>query len=125
MNALADLVIAAQSGNVEAYGRLVHATQTMALRRCVQSAEGFDAAQDAVSTPTCARSGVLDDLQDAATFAGWLRRIVITTALNMRRSRRWTFLSLDEVRMFQVLDEAGDAVVRGAAAFGWRTRCSR
>ena len=27
------------------------------------------------------------DLQDPATFAGWLRRIVITVALNMRRAR--------------------------------------
>ena len=38
--------------------------------------------------------------------AGWLRRIVITVALNMRRARRSTLLRLDDVPDVPVLDEA-------------------
>jgi len=106
MNALADLVIAAQKGNVEAYGRLVHATQTMAYAVALSVLKDSTAAQDAVQHAYLRAFRRLGDLQDAATFAGWLRRIVITTALNMRRSRRWTFLSLDEVPDVPVLDEA-------------------
>src|SRR5262249_39424876 len=45
------------------------------------------------------------DLQEPAAFAGWLRRIVITTALNLRRSRRSTFLRLEDVPDVPILDE--------------------
>ena len=106
MNALADLVVAAQAGNVEAYGRLVHATQTMAYAVALSVLKESTAAQDAVQQAYLRAFRRLGDLQDPATFAGWLRRIVITSALNMRRSRRWTFLCLDEVPDVPVLDEA-------------------
>ena len=39
----------------------------------------------------------LGDLDDPGSFAGWLRRIVIIIALNMRRARRVTFLPLIDV----------------------------
>jgi RNA polymerase sigma-70 factor, ECF subfamily len=106
MNALADLVVAAQTGNVEAYGRLVHATQTMAYAVALSVLKDSSAAQDAVQQAYLRAFRRLGDLQDPATFAGWLRRIVITSALNMRRSRRWTFLRLDDVPDVPVLDEA-------------------
>jgi RNA polymerase sigma-70 factor, ECF subfamily len=106
MNALADLVVAAQAGNVEAYGRLVHATQTMAYAVALSVLKESSAAQDAVQQAYLRAFRRLGDLQDPATFAGWLRRIVITSALNMRRARRWTFLSLDDVADVPVLDEA-------------------
>jgi RNA polymerase sigma-70 factor, ECF subfamily len=106
MNALADLVAAAQNGNVEAYGRLVQATQTMAYAVALSVLRDSAAAQDAVQQAYLRAFRRLGDLQDPATFAGWLRRIVITTALNMRRSRRWTFLCLDDVPDVPVLDEA-------------------
>jgi RNA polymerase sigma factor (sigma-70 family) len=106
MNALVDLVIAAQAGNVEAYGRLVHATQTMAYAVALSVLKESTAAQDAVQQAYLRAFRRLGDLQDPATFAGWLRRIVITSALNMRRARRWTFLSLDDVADVPVLDEA-------------------
>src|SRR4029079_15339337 len=104
MNALADLVIAAQQGNVEAYGRLVHATQTMAYAVAISVLKDSTAAQDAVQHAYLRAFRRLGDLQDPATFAGWLRRIVITSALNMRRARRWTFLSLYCVPDVPVLD---------------------
>ena len=106
MNALADLVIAAQKGDVEAYGRLVRATQTMAYAVALSVLKESTAAQDAVQQAYLRAFRRLADLQDPATFAGWLRRIVITSALNMRRSRRWTFLCLDDLPDVPVLDEA-------------------
>ena len=105
MNSLGDLVVAAQRGNVEAYGRLVQATQTMAYAVALSVLKDASAAQDAVQQAYLRAFRRLGDLQDPATFAGWLRRIVITSALNMRRSRRWTFLCLDEVPDVPVLDE--------------------
>jgi RNA polymerase sigma-70 factor (ECF subfamily) len=106
MNALFELVTAAQAGNVEAYGRLVHATQTMAYAVAVSVLRDRAAAQDAVQQAYLRAFRRLSDLQEPATFASWLRRIVITTALNMRRARRRTFLRLDDVPEVPVLDEA-------------------
>jgi len=106
MNALAELVTAAQAGNVEAYGRLVQATQTMAYAVAVSVLRDRTAAQDAVQQAYLRAFRHLGDLQDPATFAGWLRRIVITSALNLRRSRRRTFLCLDDVPEVPILDEA-------------------
>jgi RNA polymerase sigma-70 factor (ECF subfamily) len=106
MNALAELVVAAQGGNVEAYGRLVQATQTMAYAVAVSVLRDPPAAQDAVQQAYLRAFRRLGDLQDPATFAGWLRRIVVTSALNMRRARRWTFLCLDDVPDVPILDEA-------------------
>jgi RNA polymerase sigma-70 factor, ECF subfamily len=106
MNALADLVVAAQAGNVEAYGRLVHATQTMAYAVALSVLKDSTAAQDAVQQAYLRAFRRLGDLLDPATFAGWLRRIVITSALNMRRAHRQTFLRLDDVADVPILDEA-------------------
>ena len=78
MNALADLVIAAQNGNVEAYGRLVQATQTMAYAVALSVLRDPTAAQDAAQEAYLRAFRRLGDLQDPAAFAGWLRRIVIT-----------------------------------------------
>src|SRR4029453_19639290 len=105
MNSLGDLVIAAQRGDVEAYGRLVQATQTMAYAVALSVLKDSPAAQDAVQQAYLRAFRRLGDLQEPATFAGWLRRIVITSALNMRRARRWTFLSLDDVPFVPFLDE--------------------
>src|SRR5687767_14598187 len=97
MNALADVVVAARSGDVEAYGRLVQATQTMAYAVGLSVLRDSAAAQDAVQQAYLRAFRRLGDLQDPATFAGWLRRIVVTVALNMRRARRRTLLCLDDV----------------------------
>jgi RNA polymerase sigma-70 factor (ECF subfamily) len=106
MNSLADLVVAAQAGNVEAYGRLVEATQTMAYAVALSVLRDSATAQDAAQQAYLRAFRRLGDLQDPATFAGWLRRIVITVALNMRRARRRTLLCLDDIPDVPVLDEA-------------------
>ena len=116
MNTLADLVVAAQAGDVEAYGRLVQATQTMAYAVALSVLRDSASAQDAAQQAYLRAFRRLGDLQDPATFAGWLRRIVITVALNMRRAHRRTLLCLDDVPDVPVLDEAETQMVGGAAA---------
>jgi RNA polymerase sigma-70 factor, ECF subfamily len=106
MNALADLVAAARAGDVEAYGRLVQATQTMAYAVALSVLKDSTSAQDAVQQAYLRAFRRLGDLQDPATFPGWFRRVVITSALNMRRAHRRTFLRLDDVPEVPVLDEA-------------------
>jgi RNA polymerase sigma factor (sigma-70 family) len=45
------------------------------------------------------------DLDEDAAFLTWLRRIAVTVAINMRRSRRTTFLRLDDGVDIPILDE--------------------
>ena len=63
-------------------------------------------AQDAVQEAYLVAFRRLGDLDEPAAFLSWLRRIVITVALNMRRARRVTLLRLDDVPDVPVLDEA-------------------
>ena len=55
MNTLADLVIRAQAGDVEAYGRLVQATQTMAYAVALSVVRDSATAQEIPRTATRAR----------------------------------------------------------------------
>jgi RNA polymerase sigma factor (sigma-70 family) len=63
-------------------------------------------AEDAVQDAYLRAFRRLPDLESPGAFNAWLRRTVITTALNLRRGRRRTFLHLDEVPDVPVLDEA-------------------
>jgi RNA polymerase sigma factor (sigma-70 family) len=109
VDSLDDLVIGARAGSLEAYGSLVQATQKMtfavALRVVRDRALAEDATQDAYLR-AFRRLGNLD--QPAASIP-WLRRIVITVALNGRRRRRVTLLQLDDVPDVPVLDESETA----------------
>ena len=106
MESLNVLVVRAQAGDVEAYGRLVQATQTMAYAVALGVLRESTIAQDAAQQAYLRAFRRLGDLQEPAAFTGWLRRIVITVALNMRRARRLTLLRLDDVPDVPVLDEA-------------------
>jgi RNA polymerase sigma factor (sigma-70 family) len=106
MESIYHVVVAAQAGDVDAYGQLVQATQTMAYGIAVGVLRERTAAQDAVQQAYLRAFRRLADLQEPAAFPGWLRRIVITVALNMRRARRHTLLRLDDVPEVPVLDEA-------------------
>src|SRR5262245_24368571 len=105
MDSLAPLVAESQAGGVEAYGRLVQLTQTMAYAVAIGVVRDRTLAQDAVQQAYLQAFRRLGDLQDPGAFAGWLRRIVITVALNMRRAHRRTLLRLDDVPDVPVLDE--------------------
>jgi RNA polymerase sigma factor (sigma-70 family) len=106
MESLSDLVMTAQAGDVEAYGRLVQATQTMAYAVALGVLRDPTSAQDAVQQAYLRGFRRLRDLDEPGAFPGWLRRIVITVALNMRRARRMTLLRLDDVPDVPVLDES-------------------
>ena len=102
---LGDLVTAARAGDVAAYGRLVQATQAMSLAVAASVLRDPAGAEDAVQEAYLRAYRRLRDLEEPAAFPGWLRRIVITAALNLRRVRRVTLLDLDDVVSTPVLDE--------------------
>ena len=106
MDQLNALVARAQKGDLDAFGRLVRTTQTMAfaVARSVLRDPGL--AQDAVQEAYLSAFRRLGDLDEPAAFLSWLRRIVITTAINARRARRVTLLQLDDSLDVPVLDEA-------------------
>ncbi len=101
-----DLVVRAQAGDLEAFGRLVRATQAMAYAVARGVLRDSSLAEDAAQEAYLRAFRRLRDLEEPAAFVGWLRRIVITVALNMRRARRLTLLRLDDVPEVPVLDEA-------------------
>lgn len=101
-----ELITAARTGDVSAYAELVRITQPMSLAVALQVLRDTARAEDAVQQAYLHAFRRLQDLKEPAAFAGWLRRIVLTVALNIRRSRRVTLLSLDDVPDVPVLDEA-------------------
>jgi RNA polymerase sigma factor (sigma-70 family) len=103
---LSDLVVRAQGGDLEAFGRLVLATQTMVYAVARGVLRDAALAEDAAQESYLRAFRRLGDLGEPSAFITWLRRIAITVALNMRRARRLTFLRLDDVPEVPVLDEA-------------------
>ncbi len=106
MELLRALVVRAQAGDLEAFGQLVQATQTMVYAAALSVLRDSTIAQDVAQQAYLRAFRRLGDLQDPGAFTGWLRRIVITVALNIRRTRRFTLLRLDDVPEVPVLDEA-------------------
>jgi RNA polymerase sigma factor (sigma-70 family) len=106
MDSLNRLVDRARNGDLDAFGGLVNATQTMAFAVAVSVLHDFASAQDVVQDAYVIGFRRLRDLDDPAAFLSWFRRIVITTAIDARRARRHTFLRLDDVPEVPVLDEA-------------------
>ena len=100
------LVVRAQAGDVDAFGRLVGATQRMAHAAAFSMLRDAGLAQDAAQEAYLRAFRRIGDLQEPVGFIVWLRRIVITIALNMRRARRHTLLQLDDIEDVPVLDEA-------------------
>src|SRR5262245_4731526 len=103
---LVNFVSRAKAGDLDAFGQLVGATQLMAYAVARRVLRDPSAAEDAAQEAYLRAFRRLADLDDAGAFSSWLRRIVITVALNMRRSQRVTLLQLDEVADVPVLDEA-------------------
>lgn len=105
MEQLNDLVARARSGDLEAFGRLVQATQGMIYAVALGILRDRDLAQDAAQEAYLRAFRRLADLEEPTAFLTWLRRIVITVASNMRQGRRATLLRLEQVPVVPVLDE--------------------
>ena len=106
MDSVSALVALAQAGDPAAFGRLVGATQTMVHAVAFSVLRDAGLAQDAAQDAYLRAFRRIGDLDEPGGFIPWLRRIVITVALNMRRARRHTLLRLDDVEDVPVLDEA-------------------
>jgi RNA polymerase sigma-70 factor (ECF subfamily) len=103
---LIGLVERARAGDLEAYGRLVQATQAMVVGVARGVLRDSGLAEDAAQEAYLRAFRRLRELEDAGAFLVWLRRIVISVALNMRRTSRVTLLQLDDELDVPVLDES-------------------
>ena len=106
---LPDLVRRAQDGDLEAFGRVVAATQRMAYAVAKGILRDAALSEDATQEAYVRAFRLLGDLVEPAGFIPWLRRIVVTVALNLRRANRTTFLQLDSAGDVPVLDESEDS----------------
>ena len=102
---LNELVARAQAGDLEAYGRVVEATQSMAYAVARGVLRDHGLAEDAAQEAYLRAFRRLRDLDEPGAFITWLRRIVVSVALNIKRSRRLTLL-IDDAAEVPVLDEA-------------------
>ena len=103
---LTALVERARGGDLEAYGRVVEATQVMVAGVARSVLRDAALAEDAAQEAYLRAFHRLRDLDDPSAFVTWIRRIVVTVSLNMRRTRRVTLLQLDDAPEVPVLDEA-------------------
>jgi RNA polymerase sigma factor (sigma-70 family) len=103
---LAEVVAAARSADVAAFARLVELTQSMAYAVALGVLRTAADAQDAVQDAYVAAFRRLPELETPDAFPGWLRRIVVSTALNQRRRARTAWLPLTEESAPPVLDDA-------------------
>ncbi len=102
---LNELVGRARRGDVAAYGRLVQATERMVLGVALRVHRDQALAEDAAQETYMRAFRRIGSLDENAAFLTWLRRIAVTVAINMRRSRRRTFLCLDDGLDVPILDE--------------------
>ena len=105
MSDLKEAVRRSQSGDLEAYGHVVRATQAMVFAAAFTVLRDPGLAEDAAQEAFLRAFKRLHHLEEPAAFPAWLRRIVITVAMNMRRSHRHTLLRLDDVTELPVLDD--------------------
>jgi RNA polymerase sigma factor (sigma-70 family) len=106
MDRMSQWVTRARSGDLDAFGEVVRATQMMAYAVALGVLRDVGLAQDATQDAYFRAFRRLAELREPDGFVTWLRRIVITVALNMRRDRRRTLLHLDDIPDVPVLDEA-------------------
>ncbi len=95
---------AARAGELTAFAALVEATQRMAYAVAWRVLRREPDARDAVQGAYLRAFRRLDELERPEAFAGWLRRIVVTCALNRRRGARTQWVPLDDEIGPPVLD---------------------
>jgi RNA polymerase sigma-70 factor (ECF subfamily) len=105
---LIDQVRRARAGDLTAFRMLVEETEGMVYAVSRQVLDDPVEAQDAAQESYLRAFRRLHELEEEAAFPGWLRRIAIGVALNLRRRRRATLLA-EEPSAPPVLDEAESA----------------
>ena len=105
MERFSSLVSRAQAGEWDGYSGLVEATQAMAYAVAFGVLRDRETALDATQETYLRAFRHLADLDNPAAFVSWLRRIVITVAVDICKARRRTLLRLDDVPVVPVLDE--------------------
>jgi len=78
-------VVAAQSGDEEAYARLVRRRQGLVVALLAARVRGRDDVQDLAQEVFLRAWRRLADLREPGKFAGWLARIAVNAALDHRR----------------------------------------
>jgi RNA polymerase sigma-70 factor (ECF subfamily) len=102
---IATLVDAAKRGELAACAALLTATQAMAYAVAWQVLRTEADARDAVQDAYLSAFRRLPELQRPEAFAGWLRRIVVTEALNRRQRFRKSWVPLMESLAPPLLDD--------------------
>jgi RNA polymerase sigma factor (sigma-70 family) len=105
LSALTTLVAAARAGDLPAFSTLIELTQTMAYAVAWQVIRREPEARDAVQDAYLTAFHHLGELAEPEAFPGWLRRIVVTTALNRRRQARAQWVPLRDPAAPPVLDD--------------------
>jgi RNA polymerase sigma-70 factor (ECF subfamily) len=95
---------AARAGDLRAFRVLVEATHEMAYAVAWQVLRRGPEARDAVQEAYLRAFERLASLGDPEAFPGWLRRIVVATALNQQRRSRTAWVTYDERTAPPVLD---------------------
>jgi RNA polymerase sigma-70 factor (ECF subfamily) len=78
----AELVVAAQGGDNDAFGELVSRFERMVQSVCWQRLRNHAEAQEAAQEVFIKALEKLDQLKEPAAFAGWLRAIAVRQAIN-------------------------------------------
>jgi RNA polymerase sigma-70 factor (ECF subfamily) len=102
---ISDAVEAARAGDLAAFRVLLDATHKGAYAIAWQVLRRDPEARDVVQEAFLIAFRRLSELENPAAFVGWLRRIVVATALNAKRRARTTWVTLDDAAP-PVLDDA-------------------
>jgi RNA polymerase sigma factor (sigma-70 family) len=95
METLPQLVIAAQRGDMEAFGQIVARFQNMAYGCAYTIVQDFHLAQDAAQEAFLEAHACLPHLREPAAFPGWFRRIVLKQADRLVRGKRLMIVPID------------------------------
>lgn len=99
------LVQSARAGDLAAFERLVEETRAGAYAAAFRVLRTETEARDALQDAYVRAFQRLVHLTEPEAFAGWLRRIVVTVAVNRLRLRRMQWVPLDEREAPPLLDE--------------------
>lgn len=96
MESFAQLVIAAQDGEIAAFGELVRRFQNMAVGYAYSVLQDWHLAEDAAQEAFIEAHRVLPQLQEPHAFPAWLRRIVFKHCDRFTRGKQPVLVALTE-----------------------------